>query len=278
MTETYRKWGRSVRLEMGHVLRVEEAGEAIEQRDQFSAGPVDERRPMEEPSVETVEAVGHRIARIVKPLALERVVVASGIALHEFEGRTWEERTDRVHVAATHKGLRVLVDFATFDDMSDLETAVDALARATTAKEAPQRVRLAPPVAAALLPNLVGVAPPNVTLYQSEGGFDGKGKPVERTTVGQPPWPNWYRPSYRVRPVRMPLNVAAECAVTLIEDELPRAVALLAPPDGLTLHVICVDGRRVYPTQILVNRIDAVANETRWYPYAAGSFGAEMML
>jgi hypothetical protein len=152
-----------------------------------------------------------------------------------------------------------------------------AFARAETAeREAPARLRLAPNVTAALLPSLVGLAPPNVRLVQTAGGVDGYGHPILET-VGDP-WPNWYRPSYRVRPVRMPLNLRLECAVTAIDRDRPVAVALLAPVGGLVLRVLVVDGERVYPATVRITRIDAVAAEREWYPYAGGSFGAELML
>jgi hypothetical protein len=66
--------------------------------------------------------------------------------------------------------------------------------------------------------------------------------------------------------------------VTQIDSDLPRAVALLAPPDRLQLRALFVDGQDVFPATIRVARIDAVAEEARWYPYGAGSFGSEMML
>jgi hypothetical protein len=142
-------------------------------------------------------------------------------------------------------------------------------------RDAPPRLRLAPNVTAALIPSLIGLAPPNVRLIQTAGGIDGRGNAIEEATAN---WPNWYRPSYRVRPVRMPLNVRIECDVTEIEDARPIAVALLAPVRGLSFRVLIDDGRTAYPATVRVTRIDAVANARTWYPYGGGSFGAEMML
>jgi hypothetical protein len=76
----------------------------------------------------------------------------------------------------------------------------------------------------------------------------------------------------------MPLNLRLRCDVTEIERDRPVAVALLAPPDGLTLRVLVDDGARAWPATVRVTRIDAVAEEVTWYPYGGGSFGAEMML
>ena len=66
--------------------------------------------------------------------------------------------------------------------------------------------------------------------------------------------------------------------MTEIDQERPRAIALLAPPAGLDLRVLVEDGGDVFPAAVRIARIDAVARETTWYPYGAGSFGAEMML
>jgi len=68
-----------------------------------------------------------------------------------------------------------------------------------------------------------------------------------------------------------------ECDVTEIESDRPVAVALLAPVSSV-LRVLIDDGKRAYPSTVRIARIDAVSNERTWYPYGAGSFGAEMML
>ena len=72
-------------------------------------------------------------------------------------------------------------------------------------------------------------------------------------------WPNWFRPSYRVRPIRKPLNLTAVSNVDDIDRDLPEAIALLAPPDGLTLRVLVDAGADVYPATVRIGRIDAVA-------------------
>ena len=46
---TYRKWGRTVRYENGTMVRVEEAGEAFEEGEEFRAQPLrGERRALPE--------------------------------------------------------------------------------------------------------------------------------------------------------------------------------------------------------------------------------------
>lgn len=175
----------------------------------------------------------------------------------------------------TRKPLRVLIDQADFD-LAHIRRVADALGRAELEeRDPPPRLRLAPNVTAALLPSLAGLAPPNTRLVQTAGGIDGKGQPIVEATRD---WPNWYRPSYRLRPLRMPLNLRLECDVTEIDRDRPEAIALLAPVDGLVLCVLADDGKRVFPTTVRVTRIDAVAGERVWYPYGGGSFGAELML
>ncbi|HEX2123460.1 MAG TPA: hypothetical protein VHL59_17645 [Thermoanaerobaculia bacterium] len=267
MSETYRKRGRVVRWENGTLVRVTESGVAIEEGDVFTCHP--ERREGFPPSGEDgVIATVQQITSLIDELTIERLIVTHGIAEHECDGRTWREETKRVHVSLVKGRMRALID-----SVDDVERIAAALARAEEGdRPAPARLRLAPNVTAALIPSLVALAPPNVRVSQSAGGVDGKGFPVAEGGEG------WYRPSYRIRPVRMPLNVRLHCDVTAIERDRPLAVALLAPPDGLVLRVLVEDGARVYPATVRVARIDAVAAEGVWYPYGGGSFGAEMML
>jgi hypothetical protein len=220
------------------------------------------------------DGVVARIAELVAPpLAIERLIVTEGYAEHECNDIRWSESTKRVHVSIAHRGLRVIVDLADFD-LADVHRAVDALARAGDERPKPERVRLAPNLAAALLPSLVGTKV--VELWQSAAEHDGNGLPVLEQRLMTAPWPNWFRPSYRTRPVRMPLHLRAVGSEEIAEA--PEAVALLAPVAGNVLHVLCVDGNEVFPTTIAVERVLAARPTNRWYPYGAGSFGAEMLV
>ena len=213
----------------------------------------------------------------VPPSAVERLIVSAGIARHETNGVTWTEASRRVHVALVNvfikRPLRVLIDLASFD-IALIETIAAALASAGDERAAPTRIRLAPNVSAALLPALAG----ELAMEQAGGGFDGKGQPVETRAVTSDPPPNWYRPGYAVRPVRAWLNIRA-LPFGSIDSSAPMAVALLAPVDGTTLRVLCVDGDAVFPTTLDATHIAAVSHgEPTWYPHAGGSFGVEMML
>ena len=279
MSEVYRKFGRSLRYENGTIVRSDEAGEAIEDAQTFSCRPI--AHNVELPPIDTgaIDDAVSEIKSIVRPpLNIERLIVSEGIAEHQFGDRRWRETTRRVHLAITFRTMRALIDLGDFD-LTDVRLISGALSRAVPAEArtyTEARIRLAPNVAAALLPALVGIAPPNIQLMQSAGGFDGKGATIEACDVFSAP--NWYRPSYRVRPVHAPFSLRASCDVTQIDEDLPRAIALLAPIERLTMSVLCVRGADVFPATVRVARIDAVSTTVRRYPYGAGSFGAEMML
>lgn len=277
MSEIYRKHGRTARSEDGHIVVVDEAGEAIEIGREFEARPLEDKVPLPEIDPREVERVAAEIRRIVKPHRIERLIVSDGVAEHEFNGAHWQEASRRVHLSITHRDFRLLVDRADFD-LRDIERVVRALGHAEAEREAPQRIRTAPNVSAALLPSLPTIAPPNVELWQMAGGKDGKARPVHEEQLTSPPWSNWYRPSYRVRPTRMPFNIRAKCETKVIDTDIPEAVAVLAQVEGVMMRVLIVDGRVSYPATVRVSRIDAVTDEATFYPYGAGALGAEMML
>lgn len=263
----YRKQGSVVRWENGVVVRVTESGVAIEEGELFRC----------EPSSAGTAVLGRpRRPQAAVATQIERMILIEGEAHHEYGDKQWHEHTRRMHVSLVHGPLRALIDRGDFD-MDEVERIAAILSRADVQeREAPPRLRLAPNVTAALLPVLAGLEPPNVRLVQTAGGVDGYGDPIVEASAGE--WPNWYRPSYRIRPVRVPHNLRIECDVTEIDRDRPIAVALLAPVEGLVLRVLVDDGVRPFPATVRITRIDAVAEERVWYPYGAGSFGAEMML
>lgn len=272
--EVYRKRGRTVRYEAGHLLTIAEGGEAIEDGDFFECHPLAEENAVATPDAQAVADVARRIEGLAQaPVAIERLIVSEGIAEHQFGERRWRETFRRVHVAVTCGRLRALVDRGDFA-IADIARIIALLPQVRTRRGQPPRARMAPNVAAAIIPALVGTAPPNVRLVQSAGGFDGKGEPVVERAVGAAQWANWYRPSYRARPVRAPINVRLECDVEAIDDDLPEAIAILAPVRGLLIDVLCVHRGDVYPAELRISRVEAVAKDRTWFPYGAGSFGA----
>ena len=260
----YRKHGRVVRRENDVLIRIDEAGEAYERDGCFHAAPIEGTVDLPPLDAADVERVASAIAGPV-----ERLIVSEGIAAHAFGENEWTDRTRRVHIALANraKRLRVLLDFGDFD-LDGVSRIVDALGRAEGERAAPKRVRLAPNVAAALLPSFGGI--------QTALGVDGNGIAVEER-IAAPPHPNIWRPSYRVRPKPMPFHLRAE-PFGEIDRDLPEAIALLAPVDGLILSVLCLDRERVFATTFAVRQVVAAGEPRRWFPFAAGAFGAEMVV
>ncbi len=208
----YRKWGRVVRWENGTLVRVEEAGEAREEGGVFYAQPIADRVALPEVDatwvIETARAIGEA----------ERVIVTHGVALHEYGDVRWEEEIRRVHVALTRKPWRVLVD-----DF-DVASVASALARCEGEKDFARVIRAR-------------------QFEQLPGGRDGYGRPIEHRRVeGEPP--NFYRPSYRVRPVRQWMNVRA-----IPSEAMQAAPKVLALVDGG--KALVDDGGRIFVTPLL---------------------------
>ena len=94
----------------------------------------------------------------------------------------------------------------------------------------------------------------------------------------QPPGPrNWFRPSYRSRPVRAWFHLRAD-PFGEIDPALPVAIALLGPIHGRTLDLLCVDQEEAFVTTVAAKRIVAVSPGAAWYPFGAGCYGAEMVI
>jgi len=269
----YRKWGRVVRYEDGVFVHVQETGEAFEKDGVFHAQPAQTRVSVPHSSAAELEAYVAQTLLSVPGGKIERFIASHGIATHETNGVTWTEESRRVHLSLVNPPLRALIDLASFD-VSIVAKIAAALMRAGAERTAPQRIRLAPNVSAALLPSLIG----ELAMEQTGGGFDGLGQPIETRAVTMDSPPNWYRPGYAVRPVRAWMNVRA-LPFGSIDPSAPVAIALLEPVDGTSLKVLCVDGDDVFPTMIDASHIAAVSREEPvWYPFAGGSFGVEMML
>jgi hypothetical protein len=263
----YRKRGSTIRWENGVRIRVSESGWAREVGNLFECAPLDEALPQF-----ALDEESPRLPALPSSVEVERFVYSRGIASHEYGDARWTESSERAHVALVRGSLRVLLD-CTGDQLGELARIAQALALASPVEEeAPRRLRLAPNVTAALLPVLYGIAPPNVRLVQTAGATDGYGQHVTEEGL------HYYRPSYRVRPEILPFDLRLVCDVTEIEADQPIAEALLEPATSHELAVLVREGARAYPARIRVTRIDAVSDQRVWYPYGAGSFGAEMML
>ena len=232
----YRKWGRAVRWENGTIVRVEEAGEAREEDGVFFAQPIEHVILSESEGSRTrVVSLVDEILRCAQDdVGIERVLVSEGVALHECDSVRWQEETRRVHVALTRKPWRVLVD-----DAEVVGRVADALARCEGERDF-ERVLVPPHIKIDV----------NCEKEQMPGGLDGYGRAIERCRVeGEPP--NFYRPSYRVRPVRQWMNVRAIPFGTM--RPAPQVIALVDGGKALVEH-----DERVFVTRLRVDRVTAV--------------------
>ncbi|MGZ4811058.1 MAG: hypothetical protein ACXV7D_17165 [Thermoanaerobaculia bacterium] len=283
MKERYRKWGRVVRFERDSVISVEEAGEAVEDGQSFTVRPLREEVTLPVPAAD-VEAFGREVAALVPfGIRIERMIVSTGIAEHEFGGERWRETSARMHLALVEParqlratlelGGELLIDLP----LADVRVLASALLRAGGRVKHPRHLVVAPSLAASLLPALLGVD--GITLMQTAGDRDGKGARISEQIISTTDaFPNWFRPSYRIRPVRMPFHLCALSSATEIDPLFPRAVAILRVLDRLRFDVLCDDGSSVFEAPITIDRVRAVGAPAAWYPYGAGAFGSEMLL
>jgi hypothetical protein len=258
----YRKRGRVVRHENGVLLRIAEAGEAAERGVAFECRPL--REGVTLPEIDAAPVM--ETARAIRELPhIERVIVSEGVAAHEYGDAQWREETRRMHVAVAAHGVRAVLDFAAFD-VAPVARVADVLARGARDAAAPERIRLAPNVAASLLQSLIGL----IAIDQVAEGVDGHGEPVQAIELtGGMQWPNRFRPSYRIRPLPMPFHLRAR-PFGVIDEASPEAIALVG-----ARRVLLEDGSLV---PIRLDRVHGVGKTEGWYPYGAGSFGAALML
>jgi len=274
MREIYRKFGRVIRRENAVLVRADESGEAIEEGGTFSSAPIDDQCPLPEVSADAVNAAAGAIRDVVKPpVTIERLIVSEGAAFHEFQDRRWSDAARRIHVAMARPPYRALIDVAGFSTALIARVA-DALS-CVDGERTLQRVRIAANVGASLLPSMIG----QIAMQQWAAPHDGKGAWVENVEVTSGAAPNWFRPSYRSRPSRAWFHLRAEPKGE-IDPDVAEAIAVLtgvpvAPP---ALRLLCLHRGAAFTAVVEPARLVAVHPTADWYPYAAGCFGAEMML
>lgn len=318
--ECYRKVGRVVRLERGgdatRLVRIDEAGQATLSGDRFISASIDQSVAVSELDSSRVERIAAEIESLIEPpLAVERLLVSEGIAAHEnlsAEGSVgWEERSERIHVAVVNRRCRAraLLDLGDFDaacrELTDVTGALAALEpdRALPSLRSPisggsalDSFRFQPRVTAALLAALIENVHPHstrqaVSIRQAAHSAircDGKGLSIEELTlvdskgVQVESWPNWFRPSYRIRPVRMPFHVrligpkvasspSIEVRALLAPIEIDRGLVKLAllAYEGAVTHALAVE----IAVGELMRRLHPVGEMETWYPYGAGAWG-----
>jgi hypothetical protein len=297
--DRYRKSGVAIRLERWRnrraLVRLEEHGVAEEEGRLFRCSSSGEplsplALPDEAPLLEMEEAIATGAS------GLERLTIVSGRAVHSCGTRQWEDVHVRVHVALVASGRRVLLDAGgtgSADIDTDLILGVGSAVRACSGAHASGAVRLHPSVSAQIWPALIlsfaqRPAPSPLTLEQGEHpgyGIDGVGQPIQRfplfdgkSVTNAERWPNRFRPSYRVRPLRAAFHLRAELPVaeTLPEREAIGTTTPLVVSEGRVRgELLCRDGALV-KLDAAISDLRRGGREERWYPYAAGSWGAEI--
>ena len=272
----YRKRGAAVRWENGELLQISECGIAEEREGAFFCRPDGQSR-IEPPPSHQAESVAASILKLVRePVKVERLIVTEGVAEHEIGSRTWLERTSRIHLSLVRDTVRVALDASSVE--SSIGLVCDSLSRLTGKRTAVSQLRVAPHVTAALIPLMTAVPVKGARLIQTAGGIDGRALEIVEHRVEQQPWPNWYRPSYRARPVRAPLNVRLEPAGSIADQSLPLAVAVLAASPDLKVRLLVDDDLR---SSIIEGRLAAVTfagPPDVWFPHGAGVFGADAVI
>jgi hypothetical protein len=270
--EVYRKTGTVVRRENEMLVRVDEAGESIEDGASFVCAPADRARASFTVDAEAVNEAANAIVAMVRPpLVLERMIVSDGVAEHEFGEKRWSERTRRIHLAIALAPYRALIDLAGFT-LPVIERVVAALPRLRGSRDV-TRIRMAENVGAAVLPSLIGRLP----MQQWAAPHDGKGQWVANVAVDERVPPNWFRPSYRSRPIRAWFHLRVD-PFGEIDSSLPEAIALLGPLHDRTVQVLCIDRNEAFAATVTPGRVFAAAPAPAWYPYAAGCFGAQLVM
>jgi len=315
MNERYAKSGHTFRIEIDArqktAFSIEESGVAVLEKQHFRCFPAEDTAEISPPPREELEAVVERVQLMVRgPLTIERLIAISGVSAHEFrageEHNRWNETAARLHVSVADRstGLRLLLDLGSSSPASlhfrEFHEPLEALRMITPALK-PTRcstLRLRPAVAAALWPALIANQPARQALDFVQRTseimpFDGKGRHVVEGSLSRfrlsAEWPNFFRPSYRVRPLRAPLGIDLHLPHKSTVNEGFDALALLAPcralDDSIRADLLCrdPDGRSFAATAVMKSEtwkatIAGTGDQARWYPFSGGSFGRETEL
>jgi hypothetical protein len=286
----YRKTGQTLRAEFSRgtlaLVSVSEHGLAIERNGLFTSRP--------EPSDIAFEPlVDPGISRIADDLkgdpAVERFTILSGTAIHEVEGgNQWKESFGRIHLSMVNREnrIRVLLDLGA-ESLNRIDTTLidrvrTALQQSLVNEPAPiKSIRLLPHVAAALWAVTDSIAEQST---HPAFRFDGDGKEIQPARSA--PWPNRFRPSYRVRPTPMPFHIRipprgkdSAVAVTAhgVADPFRRDA------DAITGTLLCSTSSRTFllPLSLEANfekRTAFVSDRMTWFPYHAGIWGSETIV
>jgi hypothetical protein len=306
--ERYVKRGESLRYEWSGRgsgwIHTREAGESLLEDGRFYCHPVDSPP---EPTLQEgpIRRLLEQLQEIVRhPLTIDRIVIGAGRATHWWSDgeaeRSWGDRGARLHLALLHAaaGWRHTLDAGAGEiEAIDLEPLRRAAAAAALPLRpiAPPQLRLSPPVAARLVPLLMkeasaGTFSRRLRFTQravSPEERDGRGAEIVEGPVSALQPPNVWRPSYRFRPVAVPLNLRLEAPGDLVSG-LPEALLVIEPLEEregtITGSLLVRDEEVSGEVQLklsirnVLETIVAAAHDASWFPAGSGCWGAPAMI
>lgn len=266
----------------------------------------------------TVEATSSAIDALIDPeVTLERATLLEGVADHWWTDgeseRRWVESNARAHVTILHPERRVRCAMslggAHLDqlDLNPLAAAIQALTAPewVTGPSELLDVTLEPVVTAELWPALLGTidrlrefrraGDEGLELRQGthpDFPVDGIGQTIQRGSLsefdGPAAFPNVYRPSYRIRPVRSPFHLESAGLRRASVTPEARVVALVAgfsaAAGTLSLPALCTVGSGSFTGTISMTleewleRMSVPDEESAWFPVGPGSHGRRVVV
>ena len=311
----YFKTGRSLRIERTAAVRsaieLHETGFALEEDELFSCGPVSAAGDLiDNPQADHAADLETSIGSVFPAnVGIERLVLVAGSTTHSIQSSpegnpsaTWRELFVRLHLSMTNRArrIRTVIDLggssASQIDLADIRRIVSAVGDYSGERRSlpPGAIlEIAPHITAALLAHPTLPAAPPVTIHQSphdQFRFDGYGKPIEEVVIDSSALaPNFFRPSYRARPVRgwfhVDLRYENESEQTA-DFSAEAVIGPLGPERGrIVLALLCRDSDgSVFATQLELpadawtSSITFASSERRWFPYAAGTWGRSLRI
>ena len=289
MTERYEKRGSAIRLEMSRgdavIVTVNEQGVAENDGGSFASRSL---APPEDPE----QSVSLEIESLARTLAqsprIERASVSSGISTHrvvdERGERQWKTRDALAHISLrTPFGppIEATIDGAHFLDwFHEIDVLLSRARRLRAATRAAALHFVLDPLAAAQLWAHVARSPHvESSLQQCARTIherDGAGDEIDEGPGSAGRRRNVFRPSYRYRPLRVPLNLKRLPFGTAVESDV-RIVSFesLSGDSSIRGHAFVVDRGLLSFAEVHLDpaAIDFVGDTQLWFPIDAGVWG-----